>query len=412
MSIPNLPSGSKVHSIADINQAVKLLLEDGFSDIWLAGEVSNIRRPASGHIYFTLKDQSAQIGGVIWKSSQRRLRFDLRDGLEVFAFGTISVFPPTGAYQIVVSQMLPKGLGAADVALRQLKEKLFALGWFSPQRKKPLPRFPRRIALVTSPSGAAVRDMIEIIGRRWPSAEIVVVPVRVQGESAGDEIAAAIALLNDLRETGDLAVDVMIVGRGGGSAEDLWSFNEEIVARAIFESAIPVVSAVGHQIDLTVADLVADYRAETPTHAATAVVPNRDELLAGAREAHDRLRGGLKRFMENCRRRLDELARRRVFQLPLERIHEQARKLDERSERINRSIRNRVIRSREILDGKAARIESVSPLNVLARGYSLTQTEHGEVVREAAQVRPGDRVRTRLHRGRLVSRIEAMEFEP
>src|SRR5262249_11209036 len=238
--------------------------------------------------YLTLKDAEAQLRTVIWRSVALRLRYDLREGQEVVARGRLSVYPSRGEYQLVVEALHPKGVGALEQALRELKEQLFGLGYFDPRRKKALPRFPRRIALVTSPSGAAVRDMLEILARRWPAAEVWVCPVRVQGDGAAEEIAAAIDLLNELQ-----AVDGMIVGRGGGSVEDLGAFNTEGVARSIFASQLPVISAVGHEIDVTVADLVADCRALTPSEAAERVVPDREEWLASLYAVEEQLRGRL-----------------------------------------------------------------------------------------------------------------------
>jgi exodeoxyribonuclease VII large subunit len=412
MSDPFVPEGTKVRAIAELTQEIKGLLEDGFADVWVAGEVSNLARPASGHLYLTLKDATAQLRAVIWRGIALRLRFDPQDGQEVIARGRVSVYPPRGEYQLLIEELHPKGLGALELALRQLKEKLFVRGYFDPHRKKPLPRVPRRLALVTSPTGAAVRDMLEVLARRWPAVEVIVCPVRVQGEGAAQEIAAAIDLLNRLHAGGALAVDVLIVGRGGGSLEDLWAFNEEAVADAIFASHIPVVSAVGHEIDVTIADLVADHRALTPTHAATAVVPDRQELLAGLHDMEVRLHDGVTRRLDLARRRLDDLAGRRAFRLPLERVRDEERRLDDWADRLQRAGRQRFQRSRERLDATAARLESVSPLGVLARGYSLTQTDAGDVLRDAAAVRPGDRVRTRLHHGRIVAKVEAMEFEP
>ena len=305
-----------------------------------------------------------------------------------------------------------KAKAALDLALRQLKEKLFARGWFDPKRKKPLPRFPQRVAVVTSATGAAVRDVLEMLTRRWPAVEIVVVPVRVQGDGAAEEIAEAIYLLNRLRLSGRLIIETMIVGRGGGSLEDLWAFNEEIVARAIFESAIPIVSGVGHEIDVSIADLVADHRALTPTHAAAATVPDRAELFATLRDLAGRLAVGPGRLLQAARRRLTDLASRRVLRQPLDRVRERAQRLDELSGRLNRAGCRRIDRCRETAIAAAGRLNAVSPLAVLSRGYSVAQSEAGGVIRDAAQVRPGDRIRTRLHRGRLVSRVEAMEFDP
>jgi exodeoxyribonuclease VII large subunit len=403
---------AKVFTVAEVNAAARTVIEEGFPNVWVAGEVSNLTRASSGHIYFTLKDADAELKAVMWRGMALRLKFDLTAGLHILARGNLTIYPQKGNFQLVCGELHPEGEGALDLALRQLREKLFARGWFDKKHKKPLPRFPQRIAVVTSPTGAAVRDMLEMIGRRWPTVEIVVVPVRVQGDGACDEIAEAIYTLNKLRLADRLAIDVMIVGRGGGSLEDLWAFNEEVVAQAIFESAIPVISAVGHEIDVTIADMVADHRALTPTHAATDVVPDRQELLAGLRDWQKRLGGGLVRKLDLARRRLTDLANRRVLRLPLDRVCERERRLDELTKRLERSGRRRVQHGREKADAIGARLHAVSPLNILARGYSVTQTEAGALVRDASEVRPGDRIKTRLHRGRLVSRIEAMEFEP
>jgi exodeoxyribonuclease VII large subunit len=403
----SLPPNIKVLSVGEVNASARCVLEDGFPNIWVAGEVSNFTRATSGHLYFTLKEADAELKAVMWRGMAMRLRFDPAAGLHVLARGNLTVYQPKGTFQFVVAELHPQGEGALDLALRQLREKLFARGWFDPKRKRPLPKYPRRVAIVTSPTGAAVRDMLEMLCRRWPSIEIVVVPVRVQGVGAAAEIATAIDLVSRLRLS-----EVMIVGRGGGSLEDLWAFNEEAVARAIFESVIPVVSAVGHETDVTIADLVADVRALTPTHAAGHVVPDRTETLDFVFDCRRRLRDGLIRKLDLARRRLADLAGRRVLRLPLDRIRERERRLDELATRLNRAVRRRVERGRERADGIAARLGSVSPLNVLARGYSVTQTGAGTLLRDATQVRPGDRIQTRLHNGRLVSRIEAMEFEP
>ncbi len=408
-----IPDGVKILGVGELTQAVKALLEEGFPSVWVAGEVSNVGRPSSGHLYLTLKDAEAQLRAVIWRGIALRLRFDLRDGQEVIVRGRLSVYQPRGEYQLVVEELQPKGVGALEVALRQLKEKLFRLGYFSPERKKSLPRFPRRVALVTSPSGAAVRDMLEILTKRWPGLEIWICPVRVQGDGAGEEIAEAVRCLNQLHEAGWVDVDVMIVGRGGGSVEDLWAFNEECVARAIYQSRIPVVSAVGHEVDVTIADLVADHRALTPSEAATRVVPDGRELRQGLRDLDARLRESLLRRLELARRRLDDLAGRPAFHRPLERIRDQERRLDEWADRLGRAVRQRVAATRERLGAQAARLESLSPLNVLGRGYSLTRREADEaVVRHPDQVRPGDRLVTLVQHGRVVSRVEAAEAAP
>jgi exodeoxyribonuclease VII large subunit len=401
MSPAAVPEGVKVRSVSELTAEIKGLLEEGFASVWVSGEVSNLARPGSGHLYLVLKDGQAQLRAVIWRGIALRLRFDPRDGLEVIVRGRLTVYPPRGDYQLVIEELHPKGIGARELALRQLCERLFGMGYFDPKRKKQLPRFPRRVALVTSPSGAAVRDMLEILGRRWRATEVWVCPVRVQGDGAAEEIAAAIRHVNRLG-----GVDVLIVGRGGGSTEDLWAFNEEIVAHAIYESRIPVVSAVGHEIDVTVADRVADKRALTPSEAAELVVPSRDELAEWLRGQEKRLRALLLGHLKQARRRWQELADRPAFRLPLERVRERERWLDELAGRMERAVRQRLALARQKIEAAAGRLETLSPLNVLARGYSLTRTETGEVIRSAEQVRVGERLITTVQHGRIVSRVE------
>jgi exodeoxyribonuclease VII large subunit len=397
-----IPSGVKILSIGDLTRAIKGILEEGFPAVWVAGEISDCRKQSSGHIYLTLKDAEASLPAVIWRSVAQGLRQEFRAGQEVIARGRLSVYLPHGKYQFVIDQMLPKGLGAQELALRQLKEKLAGLGYFAAERKKRLPAFPRRVALITSPTGAAVRDMLEVLARRWKALEIWICPVRVQGEGAAEEVAAAVQILNRLK-----AVDVMIVGRGGGSSDDLWAFNAECVAQAFFASQIPIVSAVGHEIDLTIADLVADCRALTPSEAAERVVPHWEEIRDSLQASETRLRGLLARRLDVNRQRLEGLAQRRCFRLPLERIRDQERKLDESSERLQRALQQRMIQVRQRLEAQTERLEGLSPLNVLGRGYTLTRREtDSAVVRDPGQVRSGDTIITTLRHGQIRSRVE------
>jgi len=393
----------KVYGIAELNRAVKDLLEDAFAPyVWVTGEVSTLTKHASGHWYLTLKDRESKLSAMVFRSVNVRLRFDLQIGMEVMVRGRPTVYPPNGQYQLQVEELQPKGVGPLELAFRQLKEKLSRLGYFDPRRRKPLPQYPRRVALVTSPSGAAIRDLLETLGRRWPLTEIWLYPTAVQGDGAAAAIAAAIRTLNTL--TG---IDVMIIGRGGGSLEDLWAFNEECVAEAVFQSRIPVVSGVGHETDLVISDMVADLRALTPTDAAAKVVPDQLEIQAWLDETETRLRQLLLRRIDQARTSLADLARRRCFRLPVERIQDLERRLDEWSERLQRAVRQRLAELQRLLEAQAARLETLSPLNVLARGYSLTRTELGQnVVRASDQVRPGDRLVTLLAQGRVISRVE------
>jgi exodeoxyribonuclease VII large subunit len=402
-----LPPGVKVQTVAELTREIKGLLEQGFPQVWVSGQISGYKpQGQSGHVYFRLKDEEAILPAVIWRSTVARLRFEPHDGLEVIASGRLEVYPPHGKYQLVIQSLQPKGLGALELAFRQLCEKLSKRGYFEPARKKPLPRFPRRVAIVTSPSGAAIRDILKVLSGRWPALEIWVSPVPVQGDGAGEQIASAIRILNRLHELGETTIDVMIVGRGGGSLEDLWSFNEECVAHAIFESRIPVVSAVGHEIDVTIADHVADCRAATPTQAAALVVPDWQEILAGLQALHTRCRDLTTSRLTFARRCLDELANSRMLRFPLERIRQHEQRLDEWAERLQRIQRQRLERSRERVGAYASRLETLSPLNVLGRGYSLTRKENRVIIRDARQVQPGDHLETLVHNGRITSRVE------
>src|SRR5262249_17152949 len=340
MKYPFVPDGATVRTVSQVTEEVRKRLEQGFASLWVEGEISNLARPTSGHIYFTLKDASASLKAVLYRTQALRLPagFEPRDGVEVVAFGKVSVYAPRGEYQFMVDRLFPKGVGAAEIALRQLKDKLFRAGYFDPKRKKPLPRYPQCVCLIASATGAAVRDLIEILGQRWPATRVVVRPSRVQGESAADEVAAAIAQVNRWKAQRHIPVDVIIIGRGGGSVEDLWAFNQEIVAQAIFQSRIPIVSAIGHEVDVTVADLVADVRASTPSHAAELVVPDRIEMLDQIRGVSDRLYAAVQRRCEQGRRRLDELAQRRAMRQPLGRLRDLERRLDEWGGRLQRAI--------------------------------------------------------------------------
>jgi exodeoxyribonuclease VII large subunit len=409
MTWATVPDNVKIFSISEISMEIKLLLETGIPSIWVAGEISGLKHHSSGHRYFSLKDGKAVLRAVMWRSDGARLQFALKDGLEVTAHGRLDVYAPHGEYKLVVDRVYPKGMGAQELALRQLKEKLQARGYFAAERKRALPRFPQRIGVVTSPTGAALRDMLEILGRRWPSAAVWLCPVRVQGAGAAFEIASALRLLNRLEDF----VDVVIIGRGGGSAEDLSAFNDERVAQAVFESRLPVVSAVGHEMDVTIADLVADKRALTPSEAAEWVTPDRRQLLADVADGHGRLVALMAQRLARTRGRLEELSQRRVFRWPLELLRAQEGRLDDWEERLGRSMSDGLFRARQALQAQADRLASLSPLNVLARGYSLTRRESDRVVvRRPDQVRLGERVVTHVQHGSVVSRVEETSEAP
>lgn len=389
-------------SVSQLTLRIKQALEAEFSSVWVSGELSDVSRPQSGHIYLTLKDETAQIRGVIWRSVASRLGFDLQDGQQVVCRGDLDVYPPRGVYQLIIRQIEPLGIGALQLALRKLHRRLAAEGLFEPGRKRPLPRFPRRIALVTSPTGAAVRDFLEVLRRRWRGVQVLIIPAKVQGEGAAEDLVRGIQLANSLAAS----PDVLVVGRGGGSLEDLWCFNEEPVVRAIHASRIPVVSAVGHEIDVTLADLVADVRALTPSEAAALVVPAADEVRAGLDGMRARLSAALRARASDARARWDALAQHRVFRRPFDRLHDLSRQVDELELRAARAMNYQCSRAQDRLAALAARLESLSPLGVLARGYSVTQhAASGQLVTDAAALAVGDLLASRFARGQAFSRV-------
>jgi exodeoxyribonuclease VII large subunit len=397
------PGDDGFWTVSALTGQIKAALELEFGTVGLVGEISNLSRPRSGHLYFHLKDEGASIRAVMWRSAAAKVVFDLADGLAVRVRGAITVYEPRGEYQIQVRTIEPEGIGALELAFRQLCERLAREGLFDPDRKRPIPRYPRRIVLVTSPTGAAVRDFLQVAGRRWPGVEILIAPAKVQGQGAADEIAAAIALGNSVRDA-----DVIVIARGGGSLEDLWAFNEEPVARAIYASRLPVVSGVGHEVDVTIADLVADVRALTPSEAAERCVPDARELLGVVAGLEGRLARALHRRAERDRSRLERVE---------DRLHDAARdtldaarsRLELLDDRMNFALRTTLDARREAIARRAAQLEALSPLNVLARGYSLTRTEDGRVVREAASLAEGQRIVTRLARGEVVSRVQGVD---
>jgi len=393
-------------TVAQLTAQIKDSLEGGFPNVWVTGEISNFSRPQSGHAYFTLKDDQAQIRAVMWRSAAARLKFEMADGLDVICHGHLDVYAPRGSYQLVVDELQPKGLGALELALRKLREKLSAEGLFDPARKRALPMFPRRVAFVTSPTGAAVHDFLQVLRRRWRGVDVLIIPARVQGEGATQEIVNGIRLANRIEPR----LDVLVVGRGGGSLEDLWSFNEEAVVRAIAASRVPTVSAVGHEIDVTLSDLAADVRALTPSEAAERIAPAAEEIGARVRAYQHRLRHAAQRRVAWLRARYDGLASQRTFRRPFDLVHERSRRLDELEAHGHRSMHRLMHEGESRLARLAGKIESLSPLAVLARGYTITQNAANRaVVREAAQLKVGQSIVTRFVRGNVFSTVERIE---
>lgn len=393
-------------TVSELTARIKDLLEGGFPSVWISGEISNFSRPQSGHCYFTLKDDLAQIRAVMWRGMASRLKFNLADGLDVICRGHLDVYAPRGSYQLVVDELEPKGVGALELALRKLREKLSAEGLFDPARKRKLPPFPRRVAFVTSPTGAAVRDFLEVLRRRWRGVDVLIIPARVQGEGSVAEIVAGIRTANRLKT----APDVLVVGRGGGSLEDLWSFNEEAVVRAIAASKIPTVSAVGHEIDVTLADLAADVRALTPSEAAERVIPAADELATRLRHHRERLRVASLRRLALARTRLEGIAAQRPFRRPFEIVHDRSRRLDELSMRGAGGLRGLLHDRQRQFANLAGKLQSLSPLAVLERGYTITRdARSSKAIRSAGHARPGQTIATKFVDGVVRSRVEIVE---
>ncbi len=385
-------------TVTQLNQYLKQRMDADpvLSAVAVRGELSNYKVYPSGHHYFTLKDGESSLRCVMFRSYAQRLRFRPENGLGVLAAGHVSVYPRDGAYQLYCAALQPLGAGDLQLAFQQLKEKLEKEGLFAPEHKKPLPRFPERIVVITSPAGAAVRDIIRVLGRRWPAAEVRLIPVLVQGAEAPGEIAAAIRLANRWK-----AGDLIITGRGGGSVEDLWCFNDERVARAIYDSAIPVISAVGHEPDVTIADFVADVRAATPSHAAELAVPDGAEFRARLEKWGERLLGGMDRELARKRRRVEELAQRRVLQSAGAFLDQRRMELDFLRSRLTAAMDVRLRAARSLQEALAGKLDAMSPLKVLSRGYALATDQNGALLRAPEQTAPGERIHLRLQKGAL-----------
>jgi len=432
-------------SVSDVTRLIRNSLEDQFQDVWIEGEISNLRAPSSGHLYFTLKDSQSQLRGVLFRSGALRLRFALQEGLAVIARGRISVYEPRGEYQLIVDSLEPKGVGAFQLAFEQLKERLSQEGLFDEARKRRLPAFPRTVGVVTSLTGAAIRDIVAVLRRRCPIVNLLIAPVPVQGDGAGASIAEAIDALSAMPQ-----VEVLIVGRGGGASEDLWAFNEEAVVRAIARSRVPVVSAVGHEIDVTLSDFAADHRAPTPSAAAEAVVPVLDEIVERLDELArrlsrivdtmlqmqrhrferslnvlheirfriqteaqrlDELRDGLTRiFTEQLTTLHREMVERRhllLAQGPQSRIQRSLVLIPQLCKRLEQEARRGLIGRRQSVALQMAALDALSPLAILQRGFSIVQTvSDGRVLRRASDVAVGASVQVRLAEGQLVCQVD------
>jgi exodeoxyribonuclease VII large subunit len=395
----------KFFTVSEITRGIKTSLEHRFSNIGVLGEISNVRKPGSGHVYLTLKDKNSQLQAVVFRNTASRIKFELKDGMEVISFGSVTVYEPRGQYQLIINKMEPKGIGALQLAFQQLKEKLEKEGLFDHAHKKTIPFIPQKIGIVTSPTGAAIKDILNIIDRRFANVEILIYPVKVQGEGAAQEIAEAITELNNYSD-----IDVIITGRGGGSLEDLWAFNEETVARSIYNSRIPVISAVGHEIDITIADLVADKRALTPSEAGELVVPRKDLLIEKIEKFNARLLQALTGKLRLSKEKLVRIANSYAMRQPFDRLNRWQQRLDEFAQRLNLNITHALNTEREKLSGIAGKLESLSPLNVLKRGYTITtRLEDNKSLRCIIDLSKGDKIKTNLSTGSIVSEILSIE---
>lgn len=392
--------GRRVLTVSEITERIKAKIEPSFSDVWVSGEVTDFRNRAGRHYYFALKDESSRLRAVIFGAGDNhRVPFELKDGMEVVCHGSLNVYPPQGSYSLIVDIIEPKGIGALQLAFEQLKEKLNTEGLFARERKRALPYLPRRIGVVTSPSGAAVRDVVHVLTRRFPNIEILLHPVRVQGDGAAAEIAEAIRVMNSVA-----GLDLLIVGRGGGSIEDLWAFNEEVVARAIAASKLPVISAVGHEIDFTIADFVADVRAATPSAAAEIAVPVRGELVAAISERRRRLSIALEQAAARHGAELMRLAGR--LGDPRKRFPDLLLRVDGFKERLAFAKDAILDRHGQRLLKLMSNLDHLSPLGVLAKGYAVAQRAvSGETIRSSKMLKQGDELKLTFHEGAALAGV-------
>ncbi len=397
-----------VITVTELNEYIKSLLDGDaiLKKIAVKGEISNFRPNSSGHLYFTLKDDGGAIRCVMFRALAQKLKFTPENGMKVIAVGGVSSFVRDGQYQLYLSALTPDGIGDLYAAFEQLKRRLSAEGLFDPARKKAIPRYPRLIAIVTSPTGAAIQDMLRILKKRYPIARVLVVPVKVQGAGAAEEIAGAITYLNTKRY-----IDVIITGRGGGSIEDLWCFNEEVVARAIAASRIPVVSAVGHEPDVTISDFAADLRAATPSNAAELVTPDAAELTLRLEERRTALARTMLARFDTARKRLNDIAGKRVFASPLGYFDEKRMMLDYLSDRFRTIAEKQLTVQNHRLANAAARLDAMSPLKVLGRGYAIALDDSQIAVRSAETLHPGDRLCVRFAAGSAQCEVQSVDLQ-
>ncbi|MCG9127019.1 exodeoxyribonuclease VII large subunit [Candidatus Poribacteria bacterium] len=394
----DIPIPRTIFSVSQINNTIGRILQQQplLRDVWVRGQISNLSRPSSGHVYFSLKDEKNILKAVMFRSSAERLKFQLRDGDEVLVRGKIDIYAASSSYQINVRTIEPLGEGALQRAFEELKQKLAGEGLFDEVHKKPLPNYPKKIGVITSPTGAAIQDIYQGIQKRYPIAELLLYPTSVQGAKAPSEIVRAIRGMNRRKD-----IDVLILGRGGGSIEDLWSFNEEVVAHAIFASKIPIISAVGHEIDYTISDLVADHRSPTPTAAAEHVVPDKDELITQLEQWSHRLTNASQNRFEGFKVVLEEIGTRLSPEKRRDAINNLSQSIDDLEAAYQRAIKEKLKTESNNIQSMAARLNSVSPLATLERGYSISKNVSGEIITSSSQISKGDSLNVTLSKGSL-----------
>ena len=397
-----LQTERQVLSVSDLTRNIRFILEENFTSLWVEGEVSNFKRHTSGHLYFSLKDDQSQVPCVMFRRENQALEFEMKDGLKLVCFGRVSVYAPRGSYQLYVERAEPKGLGALQLKFQELKEKLRKEGLFDEGRKKPIPYLPQRIGIVTSLDGAALRDILHVTGRRFSGAHFLIYPVQVQGAGSAESIAGAIADFNEWKNA-----DVLIVGRGGGSLEDLWAFNEEVLARAICHSAIPVISAVGHEVDFTIADFVADLRAATPSAAAEMVLPVKEDLIALIENSKTRALQAILAMLKNWKLELKRFETSRTLKNPLAIFEIQFQRLDELKKNLLSGFQNILAIQKEKTAALIGKLEALGPLETLKRGFSVSlKLPEEKILTSAGFLRKGDRVKTRLSKGFFISEVK------
>ena len=395
----------RVYSITELTRQIKFLLESHFPNVWVKGEISNFKLHSSGHMYFSLKDENAQLPCVMWRGRNNLLFFMPKDGMKVVAQGNVTVYEKRGYYQFEVLELQPAGIGELQLAFEQLKQRLKAEGLFEAEHKKPIPAYPERIGIVTSATGAAIRDLVTVVGRRFPSVQLILNPVRVQGDGAAEDIARAIDEFNEYGQ-----VDVLIVGRGGGSLEDLWPFNEEVVARAIFRSKIPIISAVGHEVDFSISDFVADLRAPTPSAAAELVVRNRDELLSTLQAMVQKMYRLLKEKIRYYRDKVNYLESSYALRRPADVIKEYNQRLDELTRTMETALTHQIERERARIAALTKHLENLNPLSIMKRGYSICYREQdGHIIIDAVQLQKEDKIRVQFAKGQIRGTVDEVQ---